>query len=112
MIRLHLLNLIKSLLRTSLPTHSRSFHAFKMQYAFGTLLTFNSLIALALASCDVSFCVSQFCPPSVGDVGWCLCKYDTGNTLYEVLLCFEQECGQAADFYPNSNVTSCCGTPC
>jgi hypothetical protein len=72
-----------------------------------TLILF-AFVSLVFASCDLPFCVNQFCPPSVGDVGWCLCG-GGGNQIGDVTYCLIQECGLDGAMYPAGNLTACCG---
>jgi hypothetical protein len=75
------------------------------------LFALNGFVSFAFASCNVAFCVSQFCPPSVGDVGWCLCNYHGGMELDEVTGCLSQECDgeNTPDGAVISDVEGCCG---
>ena len=75
------------------------------------LATLTALVSFAYGSCDLGFCVSQFCPPSVGDVGYCLCN--SPGSLYEVEAnqCFISEChDENNEEALNSLVGSCCRT--
>ena len=73
------------------------------------LATLTALVSLVSGACDLGFCVSQFCPPSVGDVGYCLCN--SPGSLYEVETnqCFISECqNETNEESLNSLVGSCC----
>jgi len=87
-----------------------------MYYLLQLFIALNAFLSFASASCDLAFCVNQFCPPSVGDVGWCLCLYSAGTEISGVIECLDQECGTPTNINGNSlvatlesNALGCCG---
>ena len=71
-------------------------------------------ISFVFGSCDWTYCAAQFCPPSVGDVGYCLCYFNNQTDIVEtdIAQCVDEQCLDAPDSVfdaQHSAVYACCG---